>query len=167
MNCTAEPLSTIVKDVIMSLAAIATAFAALWTARTAYSGLNTWKRELNEKVNIELERNILVSLHRIQTEFEIIRKIVPTDIKATFALLQDEMDKLWAITAEVEILWDAQIRVEVDKLQGFINTLWAEYAAPSEDRVLNHKIKFGPEFGLEFKKVLESIREMVKAALSR
>jgi hypothetical protein len=84
--------------------------------------------------------------------------------------MQDEMDKLWAIAAEVEILWDAQIRVEVDKLQGFINTLWAEYAAPSEDRVRNHKIKFGGDpdpFGLEFKKVLESIREMVKAALSR
>ena len=168
MNCTAEPLSTIVKDVIMSLAAIATAFAALWTARTAYRGLNTWKIELNEKVNIELCRKILSSLYRIQTTVEITRKKAPTDISGAFAPLADEMDKLLAKADMAEVLWNDQIKMEVKKLKDLITELYVEHISPREDRLESDKIKFGgvPDpFGLDFQNVLTSIRKIVKLHL--
>ncbi len=140
---------------------IAIAVAALWTAYTAHRGLKTWKKELN----VKLGRDILTSLYRIRRTIEGIRMIVPTDIRPTFALLADEMDKLRAIADEAEVLWDVQIKVEVKKLDDLIVTLYAEHLVPNEDPVRHHKIMFAsaPDpFGLEFKKVLNSVTEIVK-----
>ncbi len=67
MNCTTEPLSTIVRDVIMSIAAIATAIAAIVGVNW---GLRIWRKQLREKVEFDLARRILRSLNHFRTLVE-------------------------------------------------------------------------------------------------
>ena len=142
---------------------IAIAVAALWTAYTAHRGLRTWKKELN----VKLGRKILASLYRIRRIVEGIRLQDSPYMRAKFALLPDEMDKLRAMADEAEVLWNVQIKMEVKSLDDLISTLIAAFTVPEnilpvEDRGRNEKIKHGPEFGLEINKALNSITEIVK-----
>ena len=146
MNCTAESLSTIVRDIIMSLAAIATAIAALW-------GLNTWRRELHGKVEFDLARRILTSLNRIRTAVSrirlgsVLRSEMPTSIlregEAEAILspkekhhremlqvfiqrtqpLSEEWNNLWALIEEADAFWQSNIRQTVSDLRIHLNIL--------------------------------------------
>jgi hypothetical protein len=130
----------------MSIAAIATAIAALW-------GLNTWRRELHGRVEFDLARKILTSLNRVRTAVSRIRwggvlksempasilreGEIETDLsteekhrrvmRGVFSKrtqpLSEEWNNLWALTEEADALWQGNIRHAVSDLRMQLNTL--------------------------------------------
>jgi len=80
---------SLIRDIIVSLAAIATAL-------TAYIGLSTWKHQIKDKTYFELARQILKSAFDIESAFKYVRHGFMSSSERDTALNRHDYERLRA-----------------------------------------------------------------------
>jgi len=121
-----EMVSTIIKDIIVAIAAAVTAYAAI-------SGLTLWRKQVAAKIEYELARSLLNSLYRLRDGIRIVRHPGLQPIKPAISEEKwEEMsiaEKQWAaVQAEYQRRWGLvqEAKSSVDTSRTEAQVVWGD-----------------------------------------
>jgi hypothetical protein len=117
MNCTGDPISTIIRDIIMSLAA-------MFTAYFAYRGIDAWKKEYVGKRQVRVIDKLLRSVYSLRREVSRIRwsGIDPKQYPDKSKILNAAQDKMLICAEHAEALFGKEVREKVQEINFLINS---------------------------------------------
>ena len=166
---------TIIKDVVISGAAIATAYAAV-------TGLNKWSSELKGKANFDVARDLLRAVYKIRNEVEFCRSPMifahefPDWYRGSLGKHDDdEVGKAWGHayrvrfvpvadavsefdlkTLEAEVLWGQQIKEKSQELRQLVRNLQVAMEAVVRDKYSGGEDFKDRDFGKSMRSIVSS-----------
>jgi len=172
---TVAELITVIKDILLGLAAAT-------TATVAVLGLRKWRQELEGKAHFEAARNLIRSTYRLRDAIRTCRNPsysgheFPEGYKGSLGahITDEEEARAWAHiyknrwvpvwdalqefdahTFEAEALWGSNIRTKTDALRQCLKELNAAIDAVLRDKALGGQdFKAGRDFGKEMRSIV-------------